>query len=57
MHRHTMNRRSLLRTGASAGGLALAGSVIGTPLIAQARSLRVASYGGYFENSFKEFIM
>ena len=56
MSRHLMNRRSLLKSGASAGGLALASSVIGTPLIAQTRSLKVASYGGYFENSFKEHV-
>ncbi|MAY44515.1 MAG: ABC transporter substrate-binding protein [Rhodobacteraceae bacterium] len=52
----TMNRRTLLKTGASAAGLAAASGVIGTPLIAQARSLRIGSYGGYFENSFKEFV-
>ncbi|MEM9431067.1 MAG: extracellular solute-binding protein [Pseudomonadota bacterium] len=49
----TQNRRSFLKTGvataAVAGGLA-------TPLIAQSRSLKVGSYGGYFENSFKEHV-
>lgn len=50
------NRRTLLKTGASMGGLAVAGAVMGTPLIAQSRSLKVGSYGGYFENSFKEFV-
>ncbi len=51
-----LNRRTLLKTGASMGGLAAASSVIGTPLIAQSRSLKVGSYGGYFEDSFKEFV-
>jgi putative spermidine/putrescine transport system substrate-binding protein len=52
----TLNRRTLLKTGASIGGLAAASSVIGTPLIAQTRSLKVGSYGGYFEDSFKSFV-
>ncbi|MEL6573222.1 MAG: extracellular solute-binding protein [Pseudomonadota bacterium] len=51
-----LNRRSLLKSGVGFGGLAAASSVIGTPLIAQSRSLKVGSYGGYFENSFKEFV-
>ena len=51
-----MNRRTLLRTGGSVVGLAAASGVIGTPLIAQGRSLRIGSYGGYFENSFKEHV-
>ncbi|MEP1649460.1 MAG: extracellular solute-binding protein [Paracoccaceae bacterium] len=51
-----LNRRTLLKTGASMGGLAAASSVIGTPLIAQSRSLKVGSYGGYFEDSFKSFV-
>ncbi len=51
-----INRRNLLKTGASVAGLAAASSVIGTPLIAQQRSLRVGSYGGYFENSFIEHV-
>lgn len=50
------NRRTLLKTGASMGGLAAAGAVLGTPLIAQSRSLKVGSYGGYFEDSFKEHV-
>jgi putative spermidine/putrescine transport system substrate-binding protein len=52
----SMNRRTLLKTGASIGGIAAASSVIGTPLIAQSRSLKIGSYGGYFENSFKDFV-
>lgn len=51
-----MNRRTLLKSGAATAGIAAASSVIGTPLIAQARMLRVGSYGGYFENSFKEHV-
>tara|TARA_R100000750_G_scaffold60671_1_gene50361 strand:+ start:2519 stop:3697 length:1179 start_codon:yes stop_codon:yes gene_type:complete len=48
-----LNRRTLLKTGAASFA---ASSVLGTPLIAQSRSLKVGSYGGYFENSFKEFV-
>lgn len=48
-----MNRRSLLKTGAA--GLAAA-SGLATPLIAQQRSLKIGSYGGYFEDSFKEHV-
>lgn len=51
-----MNRRTLLTSSASVGGLAAASSVLGTPLIAQTRSLKVGSYGGYFEDSFKSFV-
>ncbi|WP_295317456.1 extracellular solute-binding protein [Roseobacter sp.] len=51
-----LNRRTLLKSTAGMGGLAAVGSVLGTPLIAQSRSLKVGSYGGYFENSFKEFV-
>lgn len=48
-----MNRRSVLKAGAA--GLA-ASTVLGSPLIAQTRSLKIGSYGGYFENSFKEHV-
>ncbi|MGV6847382.1 MAG: ABC transporter substrate-binding protein [Marinibacterium sp.] len=51
-----MNRRALLKSAGSAAGLAAASGVIGTPLIAQERSLKIGSYGGYFENSFKEYV-
>lgn len=47
-----LNRRSLLKTGAAT----VAASALATPLIAQTRSVKVGSYGGYFENSFKEFV-
>lgn len=49
----TLTRRHLLRTGAA--GIA-ASTVLGSPLIAQGRSLKIGSYGGYFENSFKEHV-
>lgn len=51
-----MNRRTLLQRGGAMAGMAAASSVIGTPLIAQTRTLRIGSYGGYFEDSFKEHI-
>ncbi|MEM6487817.1 MAG: extracellular solute-binding protein [Pseudomonadota bacterium] len=47
-----LNRRHVL-----AGGTALAAaSGLATPAIAQSRSLKIGSYGGYFENSFKEHV-
>lgn len=49
---YKMNRRSVLMTGAAG----IAASSLATPLIAQTRSLKVGSYGGYFENSFKEHV-
>ncbi|SEA35279.1 ABC transporter substrate-binding protein [Rubrimonas cliftonensis] len=45
-------RRGLLRTGAAATAVA----AIGAPALAQSRSLKVGSYGGYFENSFKQHV-
>ncbi|MEO0387979.1 MAG: extracellular solute-binding protein [Pseudomonadota bacterium] len=49
-----ISRRAVLAQGA---GLAAATSVIGTPLIAQSgRSLKIGSYGGYFEDSFKKHV-
>ena len=47
------NRRAVLKSGAA--GVA-ASTMLASPLIAQTRSLKIGSYGGYFENSFKEFI-
>ncbi|MEM6479277.1 MAG: ABC transporter substrate-binding protein, partial [Pseudomonadota bacterium] len=47
-----MNRRSVLKTGAAS----VAASALAAPLIAQARSLKIGSYGGYFEDSFKKFV-
>lgn len=52
----TLNRRALLQRGGALAAVSAASSVIGTPLIAQTRTLRVGSYGGYFENSFKEHV-
>lgn len=46
------NRRTVLKSGVAT----LAASTLGTPLIAQTRSIKVGAYGGYFENSFKEFV-
>jgi len=47
------SRRSVIKTGVA--GLATS-TVLASPLIAQSRSIKIGSYGGYFENSFKEFI-
>ena len=47
-----INRRSLLKSGAAT----VAASTLASPLIAQSRSLKVGSYGGYFEDSFKSFV-
>jgi putative spermidine/putrescine transport system substrate-binding protein len=47
-----LNRRTVLKSGAAT----FAATTLGTPLIAQARSIKVGAYGGYFENSFKEFV-
>lgn len=52
----SLNRRHILKTTLGLGGLAAASSVIGTPLIAQNRSLKIGSYGGYFEDSFKKHV-
>ena len=48
-----MNRRSVLKTGVAS---VAAASGLATPLIAQERSLKIGSYGGYFEDSFKEHV-
>lgn len=47
-----LNRRSLLKSGAAS----VAASTLATPLIAQSRSVKIGSYGGYFEDSFKSFV-
>ncbi len=47
-----INRRTLLKSGVAS----VAASSLATPLIAQSRSLKVGSYGGYFEDSFKSFV-
>ncbi|MEM7523839.1 MAG: extracellular solute-binding protein [Pseudomonadota bacterium] len=51
-----MNRRSVLKAGAAATGLAAASGVLGTPALAATRSLKIGSYGGYFEDSFKKHV-
>lgn len=50
----TFDRRTILRSGAALGSLA----VLGTPSIlrAQDRSLKVGTYGGYFQESFNTHI-
>ncbi len=48
----TTTRRGVLRGGAA---LTLAGA-FPAPMLAQERSLKIGAYGGYFENSFKEFV-
>jgi putative spermidine/putrescine transport system substrate-binding protein len=54
--RKGLSRRGLLGRTAGLVGTAAATSVIGTPLIAQSRSLRIGSYGGYFEDSFRAHV-
>ncbi len=49
-------RRDLLKTTTGIAGAAAATSLLGAPAIAQSRSLRVGSYGGYFEDSFKAHV-
>lgn len=51
-----ISRRGLLKSGAGAAGLAAAGSLLGAPAFAQERSLKIGSYGGYFEDSFKTHV-
>ncbi len=52
LNNRTITRRSILKTGGAAALI----SSFGMPLLAQARSLKVGSYGGYFEDSFKKFV-
>ncbi|MBO6773906.1 MAG: extracellular solute-binding protein [Marinibacterium sp.] len=47
-----LTRRALLKSGVAG----VAATTLATPLIAQARSVKIGSYGGYFENSFKEYV-
>ncbi|MEM9631862.1 MAG: extracellular solute-binding protein [Pseudomonadota bacterium] len=49
--KRTITRRTLLKTSAAAGLVALS-----APAIAQRRSLKVGAYGGYFEDSLKEHV-
>ncbi|MEM7519396.1 MAG: extracellular solute-binding protein [Pseudomonadota bacterium] len=48
----TLNRRTLLKSGAAT----VAASALASPLIAQTRSIKIGAYGGYFEDSFKEYV-
>ncbi|WP_346908191.1 extracellular solute-binding protein [uncultured Roseibium sp.] len=52
----SMTRRDILRAGAGAAALTAGTSVLGMPAIAQERSIKIGSYGGYFEDSFKKHI-
>ena len=52
----TVTRRSVLKGSAGVAGLAASSSLLGTSLLAQERTLKIGSYGGYFEDSFKSFI-
>jgi len=45
-------KRQLLKSGAAG----VAASALATPLIAQSRSVKIGSYGGYFEDSFKTHV-
>jgi putative spermidine/putrescine transport system substrate-binding protein len=51
-----LTRRDVLRAGAGAAALTAGVSVLGMPAIAKERSIKVGSYGGYFEDSFKKFV-
>ena len=50
------NRRTILKTGAGLAGLAAAAPILGAPALASKRSIKVGSYGGYFEDSFKKHV-
>ena len=52
-HATGLTRRSLLKTTA---GAAVATAVLGAPALASKRSIKVGSYGGYFEDSFKKHV-
>ncbi len=49
------SRRQALKLGAGATALA-AGGLFSIPSFSADRTLRIGTYGGYFENSFKEFV-
>lgn len=51
----SITRRELLKTSASLGVLAGTG-MLAAPAIAQSRSIKIGSYGGFFEDSFREYI-
>ncbi len=51
-----MNRRAVLKSGVAAAGVATLAGGLAAPALASKRSIKVGSYGGYFENSFKEHV-
>ena len=51
---HQTNRRTFLKAAATTA--AVGSGISAVPVIAQSRSLKIGSYGGYFEDSFKEHI-
>ncbi len=51
-----LSRRSILKGAAGTAALAASSSLLAMPAIAQARSIKIGSYGGYFEDSFKKFV-
>lgn len=51
----TITRRHLIQTTAGAG-LAAASGMLAAPALAQSRSIKIGSYGGYFEDTHKDFI-
>ncbi|MDO6728269.1 PotD/PotF family extracellular solute-binding protein [Cognatishimia sp. 1_MG-2023] len=50
-----VNRRRFLKT-SSAAGLALGSGLLAAPALAQTRTVKIGSYGGFFEDSFKASI-
>lgn len=50
-----ITRRNLLKTSASLGALAGTG-MLAAPAIAQRRSIKIGSYGGYFEDNLKKHV-
>ncbi|WP_306143942.1 PotD/PotF family extracellular solute-binding protein [Roseibium sp. MMSF_3412] len=51
-----LTRRTILKGAAGTAALAASGSMLAMPAIAQARSIKIGSYGGYFEDSFKKYV-
>ncbi|NIA70370.1 extracellular solute-binding protein [Pelagibius litoralis] len=55
MSKTTFTRRNLLKTSASLGVMAGTGLLV-APALAQNRSIKIGSYGGYFEDSLKSHV-
>lgn len=51
-----LSRRSVLKGAAGTAALAATSSLLAMPALAQTRSIKIGSYGGYFEDSFKKFV-